>query len=86
MTHDVEEENGAANCEALMDLDESFGIAAVFQLVPERHYGDVENIISRVRERGFEANLYDLDHAGRLYEHAERFRERAARINQYAAG
>jgi hypothetical protein len=84
MTHDVEEENGAANCEMLMDLDESFGIRASFQLVPEGRYQGVEELITRIRERGFETNIHDLDHDGRLYEHVELFQQRARKINEYA--
>ena len=35
MTHDVETAAGRDYCEALMDLNERFGIAASFQIVPE---------------------------------------------------
>jgi len=84
MTHDVEEESGAAHCQMLMDLDESFSMKAAFQLVPEGRYRNVEELIASIRERGFESNIHDLDHDGRLYEHPERFQERAQKINAYA--
>lgn len=84
MTHDVEEENGAAHCEMLMDLDDSFGVKAGFQLIPEGRYTGVEQLVARIRTRGFETNIHDLEHDGRLYEHEQRFRQRARKINAYA--
>ena len=38
MTHDVETESGKAFCTELMDIDDSFGIKASIQLVPEGSY------------------------------------------------
>src|SRR5258708_4634445 len=84
ITHDVEEEDGADYCDRLMDLDDSFGIKAAFQLVPEGRYGGVEALVARIRLRGFEANIHDLDHDGRLYDHVTQFQQRALRINEYA--
>ena len=84
ITHDVEEENGAGYCNVLMDLDDSFGVKAAFQLVPEGRYGGVENLVTRIRARGFETNIHDLDHDGRLYDHVEQFQRRARKINEYA--
>ena len=84
MTHDVEEEPGAAHCDMLMDLDDSWGIKASFQLVPEGRYRGVDELTARIRARGFEANIHDLDHDGRLYEHVELFRQRSQKINDYA--
>ena len=84
VTHDVEEAQGAAHCETLMDIDESFGVPAAFQVIPESRYGGVEQLVSRLRARGFEANLHDLDHDGRLYEDRQLFNRRAGKINAYA--
>lgn len=84
MTHDVEEENGTAHCEMLMDLDDSFGVKAAFQLIPEGRYSGVEQLVARIRLRGFETNIHDLDHDGRLYEDVQRFQKRARKINAYA--
>ena len=83
MTHDVEEEAGVAQCRMLMDLDESFNLAAAFQVVPEGRYGEVEELIREIRTRGCEVNLHDLDHDGRLYEDLDRFKRRAEKINFY---
>ena len=84
MTHDVEEESGVAHCDMLMDLDDSFGVKSAFQLVPEGRYKGVERLVARIRARGFETNIHDLDHDGRLYEHAELFQKRVQKINEYA--
>lgn len=84
MTHDVEEKRGVEHCQMLMDLDESFGIKAAFQLIPQGRYQDFEEMAACIRARGFETNIHDLDHDGRLYEHAELFQQRARKINEYA--
>jgi hypothetical protein len=84
MTHDVESEPGRDFCGRLMDLDESFGIRSAFQVVPEKRYSVPKDFLDSIRTRGFEVNIHDLMHDGRLYaEHAE-FLRRAARINDYA--
>lgn len=83
MTHDVEHRLGAAQCEMVMDMDDSVGIKAAFQLIPEVRYNCFEKLVDEVRARGFEANLHDLNHDGRLYEDLRLFRKRAAKINEY---
>jgi hypothetical protein len=84
MSHDVEEEDGAAHCEMVMDLDDRFGVKASFQLIPEGRYSGVEQLVAHIRRRGFETNIHDLDHDGRLYEHEQLFQQRARKINAYA--
>ena len=84
MTHDVECRVGAVHCPALMDLDDSFGIPAAFQLIPEGPYDPIKDLVKEIRLRGHEVNLHDLDHDGRLYENADRFTERAKKIRKYA--
>lgn len=84
MTHDIEEEAGVGLCRMLMDLDDSAEVPAAFQVIPEGRYGKVEELITEIRARGFEVNLHDLDHDGRLYEHLHLFEKRAKKINMYA--
>jgi hypothetical protein len=84
MTHDVEGDAGAALCDRLMDLDDRFGINSAFQVVPEARYGRSLDLIARVRGRGFEANLHDLNHDGALFKNREQFVRRAEQINRYA--
>jgi hypothetical protein len=83
MTHDVEEEAGRDFCGRLMGLDASEGIASSFQIVPETRYEVTRSFLDSITNRGFEVNVHDLRHDGRLYaEHAE-FQRRAQRINAY---
>ena len=83
MTHDVEGSRGAAHCDTVMDLDEHYGIRAAFQVIPQKRYSGFEELVGRIRARGFEPNLHDLDHDGRLYENLSSFRQRAGIINEH---
>ena len=83
MTHDVEEAAGIDLCSKLMDMNESFGIPASFQIVPEKRYSVAQKFLDDMRSRGFEVNVHDLDHDGRLYWDHEEFKRRAAKINRY---
>ncbi len=83
MTHDVEGQKGADHCDFLMDLDDSYDIKAAFQLIPEGAYKGFDALVSKIRARGFELNIHDLDHDGRLYEQKELFEKRASKINKY---
>ncbi len=84
MTHDVEEAAGRDFCLSLMDLDEAAGIKSSFQFVPEKRYPVSSALLGEVRERGFEVNVHDLNHDGRLYDEREEFLRRAEKINHYA--
>jgi len=84
MTHDVETRLGRDFCAALMDVDESFGIPASFQVVPEVRYEVSRDFLKSISDRGFEICVQDLNHDGRLYANRQQFIARAARINQYA--
>jgi len=83
VTHDVEAVKGRDFCPALMDVDESFGIKSSFQLVPEKRYALSRPFIESIRARGFEVNVHDLNHDGRLFANETEFFNRARRINQY---
>jgi len=85
MTHDVETETGRDFCDQLMTMDESFGIKASFQLVPEGRYEVSETFIQVIRDRGFEVNIQDLNHDGNLFRDRREFMRRAQRINEYGA-
>lgn len=84
MTHDVEGPAGREFSSALMELDQAYGIAASFQLIPEGQYEVSKAFLDEIRERGFEVNIHDLNHDGLLFSDRERFLQRAKRINQYA--
>jgi hypothetical protein len=83
MTHDVETAVGRDFCESLMNLDESFGIPASFQIVPEDRYEVSQEFLDSIRGRGFEINVQDLNHDGRLYNDRSEFVRRAEKINEY---
>ena len=83
VTHDVEAETGYNFCDQLMDLDDSCGIKAAFQLVPEGRYAMSQALCARIRSRGFEVNVHDLNHDGHLFHDKQRFQERAAQINEH---
>lgn len=83
MTHDVETSCGLNYCEKLMDLNDSFAIKASFQIIPEKRYTASSRLLDEIRKRGFEVNVHDLNHDGRLFsDHAE-FLQRAERIKRY---
>ena len=83
MTHDVETELGRNLCQRLMDINDSFGIKASFQIIPEERYGVSAEFLQSIGERGFEVVVHDLNHDGHLYRDREQFLKRAAKINSY---
>lgn len=83
MTHDVETLAGRDFCSQLLDIDDSFGIKASFQIVPEGQYPVTPEFLNQLRDRGFEVGVQDLNHDGRLFDDWEEFRRRAALINRY---
>lgn len=83
MTHDVETDVGLAFSSNLMDINDAYGIKSSFQLIPDARYTVTPETINTIRERGFEVNVHDLKHDGHLFDDPERFRESAARINDF---
>ena len=83
MTHDLETERGKTFCSELMDIDDSFGIKASIQVVPEERYKVSAAFIQSIRDRGFEVNIQDLNHDGHLFRSREEFLRRAQKINGY---
>jgi len=83
MTHDVETAIGRDSCAYLMDMDETFGIKAAFEIVPQQRYEVTSDFLKSIRQRGFEIVVHDLNHDGRLFSNREQFLERVASINAY---
>jgi hypothetical protein len=83
MTHDVEEESGRAFCSTLMTINEQFGMPASFQIVPEVRYEVSREYLAEIRNRGFEINVQDLTHDGRLFRNYKEFCARVEKINHY---
>jgi hypothetical protein len=83
MTHDVETRAGKDFTSQLMEMDESYGIRASFQVIPENRYQVSDEYVNEIRARGFEFNIHDLNHDGNLYRKREEFLRRAKKINDY---
>jgi hypothetical protein len=81
MTHDVETAMGRDFCSNLMDIDDSFGIKASFQVIPEGRYEVTPEFVESIQKRGFEVAVHDFNHDGHLYRNRQEFLERAAKIN-----
>jgi peptidoglycan/xylan/chitin deacetylase (PgdA/CDA1 family) len=80
LTHDIETEEGQAYVRAVADLDESFGFRSSFNFVLERYPLDHE-LITDLRQRGFEIGVHGLRHDGKLFNSYAEFMRRAKRIN-----
>ena len=83
MTHDVETSAGADFCRKLMTLDNSFQIKSSFQFVPEERYLVADDLLEELRNHGFEVDVQDLNHDGKLFRDRGEFLRRASRINEY---
>jgi hypothetical protein len=83
LTHDIETRTGLDFCRELMDIDDSAGFKASFQLIPEGRYHSNRQIRAEIRNRGFEVNIHDLNHDGRLFSSRKQFLACAPRINEY---
>ena len=68
----------------LLDIDQQSGFRSAVSLVPRRYFVS-EEVISSVKERGFELCVHGLYHDGRLFSSHRRFLKRAAEINTILA-
>ena len=84
MTHDVETAAGRDACPQLMELDDSYGIKASFEIIPQGRYEVSPDFLDAITSRGFEIAVQDLNHDGRLFDQHDEFLRRANQINQYA--
>jgi hypothetical protein len=84
MTHDVEAIAGRDFCDQLMIMDDSFGIKSSFQIVPEVRYESGDQFLNGICGRGFEVNVHDLNHDGKLFQEKQEFLRRAEKINRHA--
>jgi hypothetical protein len=81
MTHDVETALGVGFASNLMDIDDSHGIKASFQVIPGGRYEVSDDFVEEIRRRGFELNVHDLNHDGSLFQDRAQFLSQAAEIN-----
>lgn len=83
VTHDVETKEGRDFCSRLMTIDEHWGIRSSFQVIPEERYDVPDEFLDEIRARGFEVNVHDLNHDGRLFWDRQCFSSRVPQINRY---
>lgn len=83
MTHDVETKTGLDFLPRLMDIDDSFGIKASVQVVPQKQYRVPERCLRAIRDRRFELNVQDLNHDGSLFSSRLEFLDQAVAINHH---
>jgi len=83
ISHDVETSAGRDFCDQLMDVNDYYGIKTAFQVVPEERYEVPMAFLDSIRKRGFEVNIHDLNHDGRLFSTRKQFLERVSKINRY---
>lgn len=84
LTHDVETQKGHNFVCELMALEERYGFRSSFNFVPKGYQVDPE-LLTEVRERGFEVGVHGLRHDGKLFSSQRTFRQRVQRINRYLA-
>ncbi len=84
ITHDVETAAGLRFCPPLMDLNDSFAIKSSFQIIPTGRYTVSADVLDEFRSRGFEINVHDWNHDGRLFSDRKTFCARVASINRAA--
>jgi glycosyltransferase involved in cell wall biosynthesis len=84
LTHDVESPAGYEYSSTLMDIDERFGFRSSFQLVPKERYAVSAAKLTEMAKRGFEVNVHDFNHDGRLFWNRSIFDSRAVEIRRYA--
>jgi hypothetical protein len=77
VTHDVEAKAGLRSVHRLMDIDESYGIKASFQVIPQKRYTVSSGLLNTIRCRGLEVNVHDLSHTCDLFSDPKEFLVRA---------
>lgn len=82
LTHDVEGLRGLKRCRQLAEIEMEHGFRSSFNFIPKGEYEVPADLISWLRENGFEAGVHDLRHDGTLFQSREAFRHDSAAINQ----
>jgi len=84
MTHDVETAEGRDFSGRLMQMEAEHDVRSAFEIVPEERYDVPQAYLQEIRNAGCEICVHGLNHDGRLFLNERLFRERAAKINDYA--
>src|SRR5882724_2081492 len=83
LTHDVESAAGLRKCRRLMEVELELGFRSSFNFVPESDYRVPPELREELTQNGFEVGIHDLRHDGRLFASRRKFKQSAARINDY---
>jgi hypothetical protein len=83
LTHDIETQEGQAHTRAVADLDGSFGFRSSFNFVLELYPLDHE-LITDLRQRGFEIGVHGMKHDGKLFNSYVEFMRQAKCINTHS--
>ncbi len=73
-------------CSTLMDIDDSFGIKASFQVIPEERYSVTAGIYQEIRQREHEIAIHDLNHDGHLYKNQSSNSSKEPRRSMHTEG
>lgn len=82
LTHDVEGLRGLNRCRQLAEIEMEHGFRSSFNFIPQGEYEVPTELITWLRENGFEVGVHDLRHDGTLFQSRERFRKDSVAINQ----
>jgi peptidoglycan/xylan/chitin deacetylase (PgdA/CDA1 family) len=82
LTHDVETQKGHDRVNALVEIEQQYGLRSSFNFVPER-YNVSPTLRRTLLERGFEVGVHGLKHDGKLFLSKSIFMNRAKKINEY---
>jgi peptidoglycan/xylan/chitin deacetylase (PgdA/CDA1 family) len=80
LTHDIETARGQDFVRRVANLEEKLGFRSSFNFIGEKYPLD-QQLISELRQRGFEIGLHGLKHDGKLFSSLQEFNQRAERIN-----
>ncbi len=83
ITHDVEGAEGYDKTQKLAEIEQSLGLHSSFNFIPEGGYTLSREMRTWLKTRDFEVGVHDLHHDGKLFQSAEGFSQKAARINHY---
>jgi glycosyltransferase involved in cell wall biosynthesis len=82
LTHDVESQRGLDRCRQLAEIEMEFGFRSSFNFIPQDAYEVPQELLSWLRQNGFEVGVHDYRHDGKLFRSRKIFRENAVGINR----
>jgi peptidoglycan/xylan/chitin deacetylase (PgdA/CDA1 family) len=82
LTHDVESQQGLANCRRVAEMEMKLGFRSSFNLVVQR-YRLPALLRYELENTGFEIGVHGVYHDGKLFQSWENFSVRASIINYY---